>query len=451
MKKWLINVVLPVIAILLLAPLLANCGPAQPKDKTPIVMGYVGASSIPIIKACADAQKIAIDEVNASGGILGRQVEQVVIDAKAQPNLCVDGVARLLTEKHALSINVIPMSDLTLVSMDKASKLFAEYPHIFFADASDEAITNPIMTDYEKNKFVFRNQIMMPASGFLMDDVLGMSRDMIKARKIAILWEDSSYTKGWREGVASLGIPKMSDYAKSKFGLEVVLEKNLQWRSGMYMPVLELCKMNGAEAILYNCGPSSDLDTFTKQWAQSSARDITPIYWWGGLQHSKAFWKLTGGLALGAIGVYADHDVPITNRTVPFNEKCRSNGTLIALTTATAYEDVFLVKAAVEKVGSTKDINAVIRELEGRTVIEGVSGNKCYFTGEKISPFFHSREIVEPKNPMKHIPNSYTVAFVQWQQDGNVAYVAPQSDLPKWASYDNYKKPADLRAAAGVK
>ncbi len=164
-----------------------------------------------MIKACADAHKIAIDEVNAAGGILGRKVEQIVIDAKAQPNLCVDGVTRLLTEHHAISVNVIPMSDLTLVSMDKAAKLFHEYPHIFFADASDEAITKPVLTDYDTYKFVFRNQIMMPSSGWLMDEVLDMSKNMIGAKKIAILWEDSSYTKGWREGLPSPGIPKMCD------------------------------------------------------------------------------------------------------------------------------------------------------------------------------------------------------------------------------------------------
>jgi ABC-type branched-subunit amino acid transport system substrate-binding protein len=219
----------------------------------------------------------------------------------------------------------------------------------------------------------------------------------------------------------------------------------------MYLPVLELCKMNGAEAIIYNAGPSSDIEVFTKQWAQSSARDITPIYWWGGTMHSKAFWQLTGGLALGSIGVYADHDIPITNKTIPFNEKCRAQGTLIATTTATAYEDVYFMKAAIEKVGNTRDINAIIKELEGKTVVEGVSANKCYFTGEKIAPFFHSREIVDPKEPMKHIPNSYCFGFVQWQKDGKVAYVAPKSDLPQWASYSNYKKPADLRAEAGVK
>jgi ABC-type branched-subunit amino acid transport system substrate-binding protein len=350
-----------------------------------------------------------------------------------------------------LSVNVIPMSDLTLVSMDKASKLFPEYPHIFFADASDEAITNPVINDYEKYKFVFRNQIMMPASGWLMDDVLDMAKTMIGAKKIAILWEDSSYTKGWRDGMPSLGIPKMSEYAKSKYGLDVVLEKSLQWRSGMYLPVLELCNMNGAEAILYNAGPSSDIEVFTKQWAQSSARDITPIYWWGGPQHSKAFWKLTGGMALGSIGVYADHDIPITNKTIPFNQKCRAQGALIATTTATAYEDVYFMKAAIEKVGNTKDINAIIKELEGKTVIEGVSANKCYFTGERIAPFFHSREIVDPKNPMKHILNSYCFGFVQWLGDDKVTYVSSKAELPQWADYANYKKPADLRAAAGIK
>ncbi|MBC8457342.1 MAG: hypothetical protein H8D67_05025, partial [Deltaproteobacteria bacterium] len=71
-------VVLAVIALVLLA-FLPTASTAAPKGE-PIVIGYVGSVLSPGNRPCMDAQKVAVEEINAAGGILGRPVKYVIAD-----------------------------------------------------------------------------------------------------------------------------------------------------------------------------------------------------------------------------------------------------------------------------------------------------------------------------------------------------------------------------------
>ncbi|MEM5823863.1 MAG: ABC transporter substrate-binding protein, partial [Archaeoglobaceae archaeon] len=60
-----------------------------PKPEEPIVICALFDPRVPVLKADAEAIKIAIEEINAKGGILGRKVEFVHEDTQRKVDIAV--------------------------------------------------------------------------------------------------------------------------------------------------------------------------------------------------------------------------------------------------------------------------------------------------------------------------------------------------------------------------
>jgi branched-chain amino acid transport system substrate-binding protein len=94
--------------------LLTACGAAQPKAEEPVLIG--GALALTGINAYVDEPalrgiQLAVDEINASGGILGRPVEFVNLDSKSDP-VTSSNVGVQLVERGADAI--IPAADFDM-------------------------------------------------------------------------------------------------------------------------------------------------------------------------------------------------------------------------------------------------------------------------------------------------------------------------------------------------
>ncbi len=94
-----------VILTLVVVLTIAGCGPAQTSsaaNKGPIIIGYVGTAAGPGTKPCIDAQLMAVEEINAAGGILGRPIKYIVEDNKGETSLSVAGVTRMVMGNKAI-------------------------------------------------------------------------------------------------------------------------------------------------------------------------------------------------------------------------------------------------------------------------------------------------------------------------------------------------------------
>src|SRR5208337_4572601 len=86
---------LTIIFTLIAAVIVSGC--AQPSTgKAPIVIGYVGDVASPGTKPCMDIQQMAVEEINAAGGILGRPIKYVIEDGKGETSLSVAAVQRMV-------------------------------------------------------------------------------------------------------------------------------------------------------------------------------------------------------------------------------------------------------------------------------------------------------------------------------------------------------------------
>ncbi|MDD5312621.1 MAG: ABC transporter substrate-binding protein [Dehalococcoidia bacterium] len=447
--------------ILVLSTVVACATTSTPgKDAGPIVFGYVGAASSPGTKPVMTSMQVATDEINAAGGILGRPVKFVIEDSKGETSLAVAAAQRMVMGNKALIYFGEGRTEICLAIKPKSAELFPQYPHILvFQGAMGRELTEDVVKDYEKYRFVFRDWDPEDAYYCVSPAYFGVFKEVIGASKIAFLWEDLAWTTVWRNGLP--GLPKWEDYAKEVYGLETVYSKPVKARTGMYLPVLESLATSGAQAVWFVSSWYTDTEVFAKQWATSSAKDI-PVCFFGGVSQTYDFWNLTGGKCLGALGTFYEKQVPVTPVNIEFLQKMDKLGIPVQNNVAVGYSDMYLYKKGIEKAGTT-DVETLIKTMEGLTLSDTTWYGMFGTSAVRTAPFFHSRILANPDNPRepaqvyKENPQYWYSPIGQFQGKDNVVLMATGTNSKDWpirykgdfAEPEKYKSPAQLRLEAG--
>ena len=129
--------------------------------------------------------KLAVKEINAAGGILGRQVQYTSGDTQSNP-----GVAKALAQKAIDDSAYVVMgpvfSGSILVSMEETRR--AEVPNFTGGEAS--AITQ------KGNPFIFRTSFTQAS---VMPKVARYIKNGIKAKTVDVMWVNNDFGKGGRD------------------------------------------------------------------------------------------------------------------------------------------------------------------------------------------------------------------------------------------------------------
>ena len=128
--------------------------------------------------------KLAVKEINAAGGILGKKIAYSVLDTQTQP-----GVAKALAAKaidQGVPLVMGPVySGSILVSMNETKR--AEIPNIIGGEAA--AITQ------QGNPYVFRTSFTQASA---MPKVARYLDETLKAKRVAIVYVNNDFGKGGR-------------------------------------------------------------------------------------------------------------------------------------------------------------------------------------------------------------------------------------------------------------
>jgi ABC-type branched-subunit amino acid transport system substrate-binding protein len=427
---------------------------AQAKGE-PFVIGYIGMVASPGTRPCMDIQKMAVEEINATGGILGRPVKYVVMDNKGDTSLSVEAFRKLVIEDKAKFVSVEGRSEICLAVQEASGMLAKEYPHILvFNGPMGSELTSRILDQAPKYDHCFRDWDPEPAHyGQTKYFFCKTMPEYMGVKKIAFLWEDLAWTTEWRKGIAGIKDSKGNDLPTweamaKECGLEVVYSKAVKPRGTMYLPILQDIKKADADLIFFISSWFTDVESFAKQWSDSAARDIQ-VNVYGGVAQTKDFWRMTGGKGLGIVSSYTDlDDIPLTDKTIPLVKKAHLRKIPMQIHVHIAYADIYHFKAAIERAKGTGDIKALIKAMED--VETTYSLGKMKYETQKIKPFYHSRMRVDPKDPYKTYPGYYYQFIVQFQEGGKIAYLhesAPENEkyVSKWVDPKRYKKMKDLR------
>jgi branched-chain amino acid transport system substrate-binding protein len=396
--------------------------------KEPIKIGFIGALSTPYGASNKASLEISIDEINKAGGILGRPVELVTEDWKREVPLAVAAYKKLVLKDKCLVIFTEGTEGSTACAQ-LGERLYSSQPHLLFAFwTAHEGFTDIVANEYDKYKFIFR---VYPSTADTYNPNLqfvDFFKSTIGTKKLALLIEDIGWTEVYRKGKPGV-FPTQKEYFE-KNGIKVVYETNTDIKEKMFLPILEKVAASGADTIYWITG-YTDTVTLVKQWAQSPAKDMDLVFQSGACSYA-AFWKMTGGQALGVTATWPEIMIPFSKVSKPFLDKLKAKGAGLLASTYGAYDGPWILKGAAEKLGSVDDVDKLIKALE---------------TGEFQRGFwiwaFDKRH--EPKKGYPYHPT----IMGQFQENGRYVAVHQKKLLEITNPKDKYVRVKELRKRAG--
>jgi branched-chain amino acid transport system substrate-binding protein len=200
--------------------------------KEPIRMGYLPALTGPSSSTGIGINRgteLAVKEINAAGGIDGRQIELLVRDTQSEPTKAVNGAAEL-THSEKVSVVFGPLnSGESLAVVPLLAKANMPQVHPCWVDS---------LTDPKKYPMCFRNaptnqQIGAAANRYVVE--------VLKKKKVAII----SDTTGYGTSSVAAYVPMLKS-----IGAEVVYQGNVDAANPDLTPEILRMRTAGAEAIM---------------------------------------------------------------------------------------------------------------------------------------------------------------------------------------------------------
>ena len=318
------------------AALAAGLMAAAPAMAQPIVIGVSTAQTGPAAVAAEWelwGVNLAIEEINAAGGVLGRKLEILVMDNKCNPSEAVNA-ANKLVEAKVVAIEGSHCSSAHLASMKIIQD--AKIPMIT-GIASNPQITT--LSGKGGNDYAFR----ISASDAGMMQALGIYLAAKKPFKtVAIVAEDSDFGRGGADAFKAAVVPKA--------GLEVVSTDIHPQNAPDFTSILTRLQQRRPDAIAtFQLG--GDSLNFLRQAMQVGVRipftgrielggRNTPIIEAGGLEKSVSAWQYSP---------YAD-----SAQNKAFAEKIRAkHKSEPYLQTWAGYDCIRVLAQAIKDAGST--------------------------------------------------------------------------------------------------
>ena len=157
---------------------------AQSTVYMPAVLELSGAGAVSGTNF-RDGMLLAIDEINAKGGILGRKIDTPILDTQSDAGISRAQIQKVLDNNPYVILGPV-FSGSVKVNMVLAQQ--AEIPQFTGAEAAE--ITQM------GNDYIFRTSF---GQQFSMPKMANFVRDGIKAKSVAFLWVNNDYGKGGRD------------------------------------------------------------------------------------------------------------------------------------------------------------------------------------------------------------------------------------------------------------
>ncbi len=389
-----------VIVAVLVAMATSGFGTSGVSAQAPLLkVGAPGPMQLLVGQGIIYGLELAAGEINAAGGILGRNVTVVPEDEAEMPEVGIAAMRKLI-ESDKVDVLIggqtsgVVLAQLPLISRGKIVYLGV--------GAAAPQITDQVRKDYANFKYIFR--ITPPSSTYLgyalADFVDEFVRTDLKATKIAIIGENLV----WVQGV----LPAMERRLAEKRGVEVVYKELFDIRTTDFSPIFAKARAAGAQFVVPLMSHASS-DVVVKAYASLKV----PIPW-GGIdvksQEADSCEKL-GGAAVGQAVLFGSPPirVAITPKTIPFIDKYSERFKRPPVYTSFgAYDALYIYKQAAEKAHAF-DSDKVIPFLE-KTDYRGASG----------------RVVFDEAHDLRYGPGYALETMVQWQDGCRRVLIWPQ-------------------------
>ena len=308
------------------------------------------------VAAYGNAEKngveLAVEQINADGGILGKKVKLVVKDNKSDNNEAATVAANLVTNDKVVAVVGPATSGAMKTVIPNMTK--AKVP-VITPSATDDSVT---LQGKKVQDYVFRSCFQDSFQGIILAKY---ATENLKANKVAILADNSSDY--------AIGLTKAF---KSEYKGDIVFEENFTQDDKDFQAILTKLKGKDFDAI-YVPGYYTQAGLIIKQ-----ARELgitQPIIGADGFGDEKMI--QTAGASNVNNVYYSAHfstQAPANDKVQPFIDayKKKFNEEPSAFN-ALAYDSVYMIKQAIEDQKSA-DSAAITKGLANLKDFEGVTG-----------------------------------------------------------------------------
>ncbi len=331
---------------------------AQPK---PIRIGVPTAMQLQVGRDTQDAIKMAIDDINAKGGVLGRKLEMVAADETENPETGISAIKKLTADEKVDVLIGGYTSGVTLAQLPHISAAKTIYLGVGSASPATNA---KVKTDYDNYKYVFRVGPLNSAhqARQLTDFISTFVKGELGISKVAIVGENAKWVQDL--------VPLLKKGA-TEAGADVRATEFFDAQTSDFSPLFSKVKESGAQYMVVVLSHASS-DIFAKQWYDSRF----PMAY-GGIDVKSMdgdFCQRIGGKSVGEMAVNFAVRAPLTPRTIPFFDEFAkvTGGRSPVYTAFNANDAVYIYADAVKRAGST-DASAVVKQLE-KTSYTGITG-----------------------------------------------------------------------------
>jgi branched-chain amino acid transport system substrate-binding protein len=365
----------------------------------PIKIGVIAEAQAIAGASIPQAAQMAADEINAKGGVDGRQIEIIAYDNHSSSADSVRAFQRAVNEDKVNAVIASYISEVVLALEPWASRL--KTPFVTPGAASNE-ISKSVHNDYEKNKYTFHGYLTSAALALsVCDAAKELLVDQKHMKTAVIMSEDAAWTKPLDVGYEEC-LPKI--------GLKVLDHIRFSPDTTDFTPIFN--KIEGSKPDVIITGISHVGVQPTVQWKNQQVP--IPMLGIASQATNETFGKDTNQASDGVLyqGV-SGPDVAVTPKSIPFAEGFKKKfGNYPSYAGYTSYDEVYYIADAVKRAGST-DADKMVEALE-KTNWEGTIG-RIQFYG-KEDEFTHS---------IKYGKGLITGLMLQWQ-DGKQVSVWPK-------------------------
>ena len=354
------------------------------------------------------AALLAVEEINAQGGILGRRVELVGEDHDngVDPVIFTNALTKLITQDQADFIVGLVAGQNGFVVQD----IIAQHEIIFLSTGTGpEEVSQRVLDDYSKFKYYFMTWFNETCGKLGITDSLIHVREMTGFNKVGYLAEDYDWNKNMREGL---------DEFLPENGFELVYKGKFSFNTVDFSSYFAAAEAAGVEVLFPMIATELGIP-FCKEYYDRQS----PMLVFGGINlmaSDPSGWERTEGKCNNM--AFSDFltmtSFPYTSKTLQTRDAYMNmwGGEPITLAAANTYDAIkFILKDAIERAG-TIETEAVIRALE-ETSVETSNVRDFVFT--------ESHALMMETNP--NDPDAdYAIEMVFQWQDGVQVPVYPK-------------------------
>ena len=394
------------VTFLMCLSLLATLGLGTALAEDTIKIGVLAPFKTSIGESLIKAAKMAVDEINANGGILGKKVEVVFANTEYKPQKGATGYKKLVLQDKCVAVFGCGSSGVSAAVMDQ----MARYKTLFMCGTASEALSDKYAADKKKFKYWFRAiheswNLSKTIQQFIMD----LPVKKMGAKRMAIMAENALWTRGM--------VKEAEKFFKDN-NLEVVYNEFVDTETKDFTPVFTKI-MNAKADFIYEISAHVDGAIYIKQWYDLKGPQIGGV---SGAGASDRYWKDCGGKAVGeTLVALGGQRVALTPKSIPFydayvKEFKESPG----YPSGYIFDAINVFKIAAEKAKSF-DSAKLVPALE-KTDYVGVVGRWAY----------------TDRHNLKFGPGYRQLPMLQWRKDGSRDVVWPASlatgpyMLPPW-------------------